>query len=67
MAAHAGDVAELLAVAAEVLVYLRVHGVGDQILALSVVAELADLLLELVEVDRVKQQTGAAGDGLLAL
>ena len=67
MAAHAGDIAELLAVAAEVLVYLRIHGIGDQILALRIVAELENVLLELVEVDRIKQQTGAAGDGLLTL
>ena len=67
MAAHTGDIAVLFAVAAEVLIYLGVHGVGDQVLALRVVPELPHLLLQPVKVHRRQQLAGTAGDGLLAL
>ena len=67
MAAHAGDVAVLLAVAAEILIDLGVHGVGDEVLLLRVVAELLHLMAQLVEVHGRQQLAGTAGDGLLPL
>ena len=68
MAAHAHDVAVLLAVADVLLIDLRVHGVGDEGARLLVVrVELDDLAAQLVPVGGRQQVAGAAGDGLLAL
>ena len=51
----------------EVLEHLRVHGVGDEALAVGVRGVLLDLAAYLVPVHGREQLAGAAGDGLLAL
>ena len=67
MAAHPGDVAILLPVAAEVLIYLGIHSVGNQILVLGGIPELQHFLFKLLKVHRLQQHARPAGDRLLSL
>ena len=67
MAAHAHDIAVLLAVREVVLHDLRVHGVGDEALAVRVGCVFFNLGADGVPVDGRQEVARAAGDGLFAL
>ncbi|MPM38259.1 hypothetical protein SDC9_84888 [bioreactor metagenome] len=67
MAAHAHDIAVVLAVLHIVLVDLGVHGIGDERAHVGVGVELCDFLPQRVEIDGRQKLSRPAGNGLLPL